>query len=286
MDNRFVINFTPGTTLLHRLNGATKVMLFVVLTVLIITSFDVRLHIPLFLVCVIAIISMKPNWKPIAFMFGFLVVVVGLWGTFLLFLVSPGAGLNNIGQDTELVRFNARYYLSVEFLWYAFVMFFKRMVSFASVMVFILSITPSELAAGLNFLRLPYKICLIIALGFRTIPGVARDFIAVSHAMQMRGVEMNSRRISLLKRLKQSVLMVVPLIITSFGKVENIANAMDLRGFGKLKKRSWYSEHEPTRLDYIFRIFILFLFIFTVWYFVYFRILNPWPFRYWFWGLK
>jgi energy-coupling factor transport system permease protein len=285
VDNRFVINFSPGGTLLHRLNGATKVLLFITLTVLIIATFDIRIHVPVFFACLAGIVSMRPNWKPLIFMFGFLVIVVGLWGSFLLFLVVPHAGLNNIGQETVIARLSDRYYLSVEFFWYAFFMFFKRMTSFMSVMLFILSITPSELAAGLNFLRLPYKICLIIALGFRTIPGVARDYMAVSQAMQMRGVEMSSRRVSVFTRLKQTVLMVVPLVFTAFGKVENIANAMDLRGFGKNKRRSWYSEHEPTRMDYIFRVFIGLMAAFTLFYIVYFRILNPWPFTYWYWGL-
>jgi energy-coupling factor transport system permease protein len=101
----------------------------------------------------------------------------------------------------------------------------------------------------------------------------------------MRGVEMNARRVSIFKRLKQAVLMVVPLIISSFGKVENIANAMDLRGFGKEKRRSWYSEHEPSRLDYRFRVIIACLAAVTAFYIIYFRILNPWPFTYWYWGL-
>lgn len=286
MNNRFVINFSPGGTYLHKLNGATKVMLFIVLTALIIATFDIRVHIPLFLACVVAIISMKPNWKPLLFMFAFLVLVVGLWGTLMLFLVAPEAGLRYVGQETIIVRFTDYFYLSEEFIWYAFAMFFKRLVSFVSVMMFILAVTPSELAAGLNFLKLPYKVCVIISLGFRTIPNVARDYTDISNSMQMRGVEMNSKKASVFKRVKQAALLVVPLLISSFGKVESIANAMDLRGFGKKNSRTWYSEHEPTRADYIVRVITALLLAYTVFYIVYYRNLNPWPARYWYFNYK
>lgn len=282
MNNRFVINFTPGETTMHKLNGATKVMLFVVITALIIATFDIRVHIPIFIACTAAIVSMKPNWKPLMFMYGFLLLVVGIWGSIMLFFVAPEAGLRYVGQETIIIRFNNYLYLSEEFLWYAFAMFFKRSVSFVSVMMFVLSVTPSELAAGLNFMKLPYKVCIIVSLGFRTIPNVLRDYNDISNSMQMRGVEMNSKKTPLAKRLKQVAILVVPLMITSFGKVESIANAMDLRGFGKHKSRSWYSEREPSRADYVFRIITVLLLAFTVFYIVYFRNLHPWPARYWY----
>ena len=282
MNNRLVNNFTPGGTFFHRLNGATKVMLFIVVTVYIIMAFDVRVLLPMFIANTIVIVSMKPNWKPIALMFGFLFLVTGLWGSFLLFFVAPEAGLRYVGQETEMIRFNGYLYLTNEFLWYASMAFFKRVASFASVIMFILSITPSELAAGLNKIKLPYKVCMVISLGFRTIPGVARDYIDISNSMQMRGMEMSAKKASLFKRVRQSALMIVPLAISSFAKVETMANAMDLRGFGKMRTRTWYSEHTPTRTDMIVRAATAALLMFVIFYIAYFRILNPWPFRYWY----
>ena len=46
----------------------------------------------------------------------------------------------------------------------------------------------------------------------------------------------------------------MPLIISSFDRIGNIANAMDLRGFGKGKKRTYYSEHEETKQDKIMKV--------------------------------
>jgi len=281
MNNRFLINYSPGTTPLHRLNGATKVMGFITVTVYIIMTFDVRVMLPMFLLCCAGIVSMKPNWKPILFMLGFLCVTAGVIGSLMIILVRPTSGMTHVGAQTELVRFSGHFFISKELLWYVGAMFFKRLCSLATAILFILSITPSELAAGLNKIGLPYKICTVVSLAFRTIPDIVRDYTDIRNSLMMRGVELDSRKIGLGKKLKQTVLMLVPLIMTSFGKVGNIANAMDLRGFGKLKSRSWYSERPPEKAEWAARVIIALAGAFCVCYIVFFRILNPPPFNYW-----
>ena len=281
MNNRFMINYTPGTTPLHQLNGATKVFAFVVITIYIIMTFDVRFMLPMLLLCIIGIVSMKPNWRPIFFMVGFLCVMAGLISSSMIILVRPGSGLTHVGAETVLIRFSDHFFISKELLWYVGAMFFKRFCSLAIAILFILSITPSELAAGMNKLGMPYKACTIISLAFRTIPDIARDYMDIKNSLMMRGVEMDARKAGLGQRVRQTALILVPLIMTSFGRVGNIANAMDLRRFGKLKTRTWYSEREPSKADWIARGIILLILAFNIFYIINFRIINPPPFSYW-----
>ena len=281
MNNRFMINYSPGTTPLHRLNGATKVLGFIVITVYVIMTFDVRVMLPMFVLCCIGIVSMKPNWKPVLFMLGFLCVTAGLFGSLMIILVRPSSGYTHLGAETIIVRYTEHFFLSRELLWYAGAMFFKRLCSFSTAILFILAITPPELAAGLNKLRLPYKVCMVISLAFRTIPDITRDYIDIKNSLMMRGVELDPRKAGPVKRLRHTVMLLAPLIITSFGRVGNIANAMDLRGFGKLKTRSWYSERAPARADWAARAVILLTAAFCAFYITQFRILNPPPFNYW-----
>jgi len=285
MHNRFLISYSPGDTPLQRLNGATKVLGFLVITVFIIMTFDVRLLVPMFLLCMFGVASMKPNWKIILFMFTFLFVMAGVVGSTTIILVRPSAGLERVGAEHILWQLNERFYISVELLWYVGVMFFKRVCSLASAALFILAITPSEMASGLNRIGLPYKLCTIMALAFRTIPDIARDFMNIKNSLMTRGVELDSRKISLRARLRHNVLMLMPLIISSFGKVNNIANAMDLRGFGKHNKRTWYSEKEPTRADMVARMVIALLGAFCVYYIV-MRIIDPPMYDYWAWWVN
>jgi len=281
MNNRFMISYSPGNTPLQRLNGTTKVLGFMAITVYIIMTFDVRMLLPVFVLCMIGIISMRPNWKIIFFMFMFMFIMAGLVGSAMMILVRPTAGLTRVGGETILFRLNDRFFVSRELLWYVSMMFFKRVCSFAAAVLFVVAITPSELASGLNRLKVPYKVCTIIALAFRTIPDIARDFANIKNSLMMRGIELDPKKVSLAQKLKQTVFMLAPLIMTSFGKVNNIANAMDLRGFGKLKRRSWYSEKEATRADWIARFFILLLGVVCIYYIVQFRIIDPPLYDYW-----
>lgn len=280
MNNRFVINYTPGPTFFHKLSGFTKVFLLLVMTAAIISTFDIRLLVPLLILNVLEIVSMKPNYKPLLVMFGFTFVTVTCIGNIMLFLVSPEAGLNNVGAE-HIIWQAGRFYISKEFLWYAFIMFMKRTTSFASVMAFALSTTPSEFAAGLNKIGLSYKISTVVSLAYRTIPDIAEDFTNIRNSMMMRGLELEGKNVSVFTKLKNFVLLLVPLIFTAFGKVGNIANAMDLRGYGKKKKRTYYAENDPTKGDKIIRTLTVILLAGVIYYVVMYRFINPWPAKFW-----
>jgi energy-coupling factor transport system permease protein len=276
-----MINYNPGASALHRLNGATKVAGFIVMTLFVIMTYDVRVMAVMFFLCAAGIASMKPNWKPILFVAAFMTVTAGIIGSLLIILIKPGSGLTHVGAATYLVRFSERFYLTKELLWYVGAMFFKRLASLATALVFVLAITPSELASGLNAAGLPYKACIIISLAFRTIPDIARNFLDIKNSMMIRGMELDPKRAGLFTRLSQMTLILVPLLLTSFSRVDVIANAMDLRRFGKLKKRTWYRGAPPSFSDRIARTVILLFALFCAYYIVWRRIINPAPYEYW-----
>ena len=70
----------------------------------------------------------------------------------------------------------------------------------------------------------------------------------ISQAQQARGIEM-SRKESLVKRLKAASTILIPLILSSMDRIETISNAMELRGFGENKKRTWYMGRKFTKAD-------------------------------------
>ena len=260
---RLFINVKPGNTFLDRLRGTTKVRLFLVLILLLIQSWDFRVILPLFLIFAGALISLRLSWKKVRGVMAF-IVLVNLFNLFLLWLVEPDYGSEVIGGSTVLVRFSSFYVITAETLWYFLVRFTKFMATFLLSLTFISSITQSEMAAGLYSIHLPYKICTIVSLAFRYIPDITRDFHNIQVSMQARGMELDARKTKLITRLRQNVLILAPLIITSFDRIGNIANAMDLRGFGKGKKRTYYAEHEDTRGDRILKpVYTVLAFVFV-----------------------
>ncbi len=71
-----------------------------------------------------------------------------------------------------------------------------------------------------------------MAIALRYIPDIQRDYHSISQAQQARGVELGKKE-PFFKRLKNSVNILLPLILTSLNRIDTISNAMELRGFGK-----------------------------------------------------
>lgn len=268
MDNRLLINLIPGDTFLHKLTGKTKVRTFLILMVYIIMSFDLRLLLPLSILSIIGLVSLKPQWKVIKFFFIF-IGLMNVLNIVLFWLADPAIGSMWCGgRTTVLFTVTERLYLSAETLWYLSIRFIKMMTSFMVSLVFILAITPSELAAGLYSIKMPYKICTIFSIAFRYIPDIGRDFQNIKISLQTRGVELDPKKTSIGKRLKQNMLILIPLITTSFDRVGNISNAMDLRGYGRGKTRTYYSEHDELKADKIFKVFYITIILFCLYWII------------------
>ena len=126
---------------------------------------------------------------------------------------------------------------------------------FTIVLVFLLYIPRrvisfSEFAASLSSIGVSYRVSYSVALALRYIPDIQRDYHAISQAQQARGIELGKKE-KLLMRLKNSVSILLPLILSSLQRIDVISSAMELRGFGKGSKRTWYVRRPFARRDFI-----------------------------------
>ena len=126
----------------------------------------------------------------------------------------------------------------------------KYFVALPVAILFISATNPSEFAASLNSIGISYKVGYSVAIALRYIPDIQRDYHSISQAQQARGVELG-RSEPFFKRLKNSVSILLPLILTSLNRIDTISNAMELRGFGKHDKRTWYTRRPFARRDFI-----------------------------------
>lgn len=118
------------------------------------------------------------------------------------------------------------------------------------VILFVSTTNPSEFAASLNRIGISYKIAYSVALALRYIPDIQREYHDISLAMQARGVEMTKKE-KFFARVKNVATILFPLIMTSMAKIEVVSNAMELRSFGKNKKRTWYMANPFRVSDYL-----------------------------------
>ena len=125
----------------------------------------------------------------------------------------------------------------------------KYFVALPVAILFISATNPSEFAASLNSIGISYKVGYSVAIALRYIPDIQRDYHSISQAQQARGVELGKSE-PFFARLKNSVSILLPLILTSLNRIDTISNAMELRGFGKNSKRTWYTQRPFARRDF------------------------------------
>ena len=114
----------------------------------------------------------------------------------------------------------------------------KYMAVIPIALLFIMTTNPSEFAASLNSIGVSYRIGYAVAIALRYIPDVQRDYREISQAQQARGISLGKEE-RFTDRLKNSAAILFPLVLSSIQRIETISNAMELRGFGKHKKRTW-----------------------------------------------
>ena len=187
--------------------------------------------------------------KDISFMLGLMLVYI-VMNNVLIFLFSPDHGTDIYGTETVLFRLFGPYVVTAEQLFYHLNVILKNACTIPIVLLFVCTTNPSEFAASLNRIGVSYKISYAVALALRYIPDIQRGYRDISLAQQARGTEM-SKKASLVNRLKAASSILIPLILSSMERIETISNAMELRGFGKGEKRTWYSGRKFSKLDVI-----------------------------------
>ena len=256
-DNRITIggmqvinlfNYIDRPSPVHRLTGAMKLLCLLVWTFAAMSSFDPRLLLLMSFLSVALFRLSRIRVKDVRFTLGVTFWFMAL-NNILIFLFAPEHGVTIYGTRHELVRLPLHYAVTTEQLFYQLNVVLKYIATIPVVLLFVCTTQPSEFAASLSRIGISYKIAYSVSLALRYIPDIEREYhdIALSH--QARGIEMG-KGVPVIQRIKNTSAILVPLILSSMDRIEAIANAMELRGFGKNKKRSWYNARPFARADY------------------------------------
>lgn len=242
-----LFNYIDRPSRIHQLTGACKLVWLITWSLAAMTTF----YTPLLLVMTLASFLLfryaKLRLKDISFVLGLMIVYIAL-NNLLIFLFSPDHGAKLYGSETVLFKIAGPYMVTAEQLFYHLNVILKNACTIPIVLLFVCTTNPSEFAASLNRIGVSYKISYAVALALRYIPDIQREYRDISLAQQARGTEM-SKKASLVKRLKAAGSILIPLILSSMERIETVSNAMELRGFGKGPKRTWYSGRKFSKLD-------------------------------------
>jgi len=234
---------------IHRLTGATKLVFFVLWSVTAMITYDTRCLVAMFLFSLVMFKLSKVKFREYSFVL-YLILFFLLLNQLAVYLFSPAEGVQIYGTSHELLHIAGRYNVTAEQLFYQFNILLKYSTVIPMALLFLLSTDPSEFAASLHRVGVNYRVAYAVAIAIRYIPDIQRDFHNISFAAQARGIDM-SRKEKLGRRIKNVSAVLLPLIMTSLQRIETISAAMELRGFGRGKARSWYSARPFARGDFV-----------------------------------
>ena len=257
MNNR-VLNYIPKDSFIHRLSGTTKLIIFLTFSVLCGLSFDTRVLIVLLILSLLGFRLSKIKLSEIKVMASFMLIFITL-NFILLFLFNPDHGTNMYGTRTVLLHIAGRYDITAEQMFYQFNVVLKYVIGFPIAILFVSTTNPSEFAASLSAIGVPYRVSYSVSLALRYIPDIQKDYHEIAQSQEARGVALG-KDVKLTERIKNAIKILLPLVLTSMQRIDIISNSMQLRSFGKKKKRTWYVKKKLTAADYGVIVFCALLF--------------------------
>ena len=244
-----LFDYIERDNFIYRLSGLTKLVGFFFMTFAVMFSYDIRFISCVFVFSFILIRMADITFSQIRIMLIYVIIFLAI-NFVLTFLFSPLYGTEIYGTRHDLFSFGGRYVLTEEQLLYQI----TKTLKYASVVplgiIFFLSTNPSEFAASVNRIGLPYKAAFAFSLTLRYFPDLIRDYENIAAAQQTRGLDL-SKKEKVSRRMKNVMNIFIPLVFSTLDRIDTISNTMDLRGFGKGKKRSWYAARPLKKGDVV-----------------------------------
>ena len=249
MASTFLLEYIEKDSVIHKLNGAAKLICFLFWTTAIMLTYDTRFLIFLTVLGFILFKVSKIRFKEIKIVF-YLISIFLILNLLMIFLFSPLEGTKIYGTQHDIFKIFGNYVVTQEQLFYEFNIFIKYFSVIPVALLFVITTHPSEFASSLNRIGVPYKFSYAVSIALRYIPTVQEDFITISKAQQAKGIDI-SRNVKLTTRIKNVSYTLLPLIFSSIDKIDVISNAMLLRGFGKRNRRTWYQARKMKISDMV-----------------------------------
>ena len=244
-----ILSYEEKDTWIHRLSGVTKLIFFLMWCLVSMLTYDTRILLFMVAFSLVVFKISRTEWKQVSAVFK-LIMLFLILNVIAIFIFSPDQGTQVYGSRTVLFHIAGPYDVTREQLFYELNVVIKYFTVIPAVFMFLVTTNPSEFAASMNKLGINYNVGYAISIALRYIPDVQDEFTRIKHAQEARGIEMSGKA-PLFSRIKSTASIIFPLIFSSMDRIDTVSNAMELRGYGKHKKRTWYMERKLKRNDYL-----------------------------------
>jgi len=225
----------PGP--LHALSGVSKLMLALGVVLGAMIGFDVRYLAVVSLGSLVLWGFSRVRPRDLAVVL-WLILVFMVLNNIGIFLFAPGYGTELFGTRHLLLDGPWHWDVTAEQLFYQLAVTLKYVAVLPAVLLFVATTRPPEFASSLARIGVPYRIAYAVSLALRYIPDLQREFRTISLAQQARGLD-TSRAVGLPTRMRNLASVLMPLLLGTFDRIESVSAAMELRGFGRGRRRTW-----------------------------------------------
>lgn len=249
-----MLSYIDRPSPIHRLTGATKLICFILWSSAAMLTYDTGVLVFMLVASIVFFQLSNVRFRDISFV----VIVLAIFlviNNIAIYVFAPQQGVAIYGAKHELFHIAGWYNVTLEQLFYQLNITLKYVTVMPAALLFIVTTNPSEFASSLSRIGVSYRISYAVAIALRYIPDIQRDFRTIAISQQARGIDL-SKNEKLGKRIKNALSIVMPLIFSSLERIETISNAMELRGFGKHKKRTWFTAKDFQKADYAALLFV------------------------------
>ena len=244
MNNITLGKYVPYNSFIHRLDPRSKLLSMILLMVCIFFKFSsvamnffiyAILFIFIYIIMRIAHISLKMLFSQLK----------AMWIMILILLVINVLVKGDESMGTINV-FNTGWIIYYSAIFNTLYIVFRLIIMLGLTLVLTATTKPLELTNALEWFMKPLKvikfpvheIAMTISLALRFIPTLLEETDRIMKAQSSRGVDFQNGKFS--EKIRAIISLIVPLFISSLQRSEELANAMEARGYDPSAERTKY----------------------------------------------
>jgi len=221
-------------TPIHRLDGRTKILLFLFSFLALVLFEDPRFILP------IALLILLQNFLARAW--------INIWRIRILLtiLTITSVIMWNVFASGETHLF---WFVDLESMLYSFARTMLILFMIISGMNLLSTTRNEELVLGMIKLGLTYRVGFAISTALRMVPTISGSIYTISQAQRSRGLDLESG--SILERIRKYIPLLIPVFISTIRGTNVFGMALESKGFGAREDRTFYLKMEIARRDFI-----------------------------------
>lgn len=247
MNNIALGRYLPLDSCIHRLDPRTKILglIFMMVAIFIPAGWIGYALLGCAVLCLTTLAKLKLNFlwrsmKPMVFMLVFLLIIN-------LFMLQNGTVLFEIGS----------FPIYSDAVFQTLYITVRLMLMIMLTTVLTATTKPLDLTLGIEHLLSPFKvihvpaheIAMMISIALRFIPTLIEETQRIMKAQASRGVDLEEGKLK--EKIMSILSLIVPLFVSAFQHADDLANAMEARGYVPDRPRTRYKQLKMHSGDYV-----------------------------------